>query len=330
MFDQLQVFILSLGLDSNSLFMVGIGFGSVLGLVGLYSAFSGPEDYVRRFRPTISEKTRAEGSADIIRKQAAEPSALMKALVPAEREQRTRIERQLAHAGFTGKDVVLNFFLLRALVGIVLPGTLLGIIYLDTVVPVPWPFSRLAELSQLQTMQFLAILVAGGFYGPAWWLKSKVANRQRAISEAFPNALDLLQISVEAGLGFDAAIARVAEEMRAVSPAIAEEFTIAQSEVLAGRDREKALFDMADRMGIDEARAFATVVLQSKRFGTNISEALLTYADEMRRRRELKAQEKANRLPVQMSAVMGCLMLPALFMIALSPVVIRYMRYFGE
>ena len=87
---------------------------------------------------------------------------------------------------------------------------------------------------------------------------------------------------------------------------------------------------MAKRTGVDEVNSFVSVVLQSIQFGTSISDALTTYAEEMRVARELKAQEKANKLPVQMSAIMASLMLPAILMLTLGPVVIRYVRYFGS
>ncbi len=202
--------------------------------------------------------------------------------------------------------------------------------YLDRIVEFPPVIGWITDLSQLQAFQFLTILGAVGFYGPTYWLSARAAARRRSISDGFPNALDLLQIGAEAGLGFDASMARVATDIEKVCPAIAEEFVIAQREILAGRDRDKALLEMADRMNVEEVFTFVNVVLQSKRFGTNISEALLTCAEDMRQVREIKAQEKANRLPVQMSGVMACLMLPALLLISLSPVVIRYVRFFAD
>lgn len=329
MLENIAKYLAALAAEPNALILAAVGIGCAVGLFGLYSAFSGPEDYVRRFR-SGAEGPSGTRPAAIVKDKNAEPSTLMKALVPGERKQLTAVQRQLANAGFTGGDAVLNFYLIRALLGIALPSALLGLIYLDGVVALPPALAWAGDLSQLKTFQFLTILGAAGFYGPGYWLKAKASARQRLISEGFPNALDLMQIAAEAGMAFDAAMSKVASEMEKVCPPIAEEFEIAQAEILAGRDRDKALIDMAERMNIEEASAFANVVLQSKRFGTNISEALLTYAGEMRVRRELRAQEKANRLPVQMSAVMATLMLPALFLISLTPVVIRYMRYFAE
>ena len=168
-----------------------------------------------------------------------------------------------------------------------------------------------------------------GFFGPALWLRSKVDFRQMEISESFPNALDLMQVSVESGLGFDAAMTRVSNEMEMSAPAISQEFRLVQLEVSAGGDREKALLDMATRTNVDEVASFASVVLQSIQFGTSVSEALTTYATEMRITRELKAQEMANKMPVKMSGVMAGLMLPALFLLILGPIAIRWTNTFN-
>jgi tight adherence protein C len=99
---------------------------------------------------------------------------------------------------------------------------------------------------------------------------------------------------------------------------------------LAGKGRENAFNDMADRTSLDEMRAFSNVILQSKQFGTSVSQALNTYAVEMRMDRELKAQEKANRLPVLMSGIMAALMMLALLLICLTPVIIRMLSVFGD
>jgi tight adherence protein C len=99
-----------------------------------------------------------------------------------------------------------------------------------------------------------------------------------------------------------------------------------QYQIQAGRPREAAMRDMADRTGVDVVRSFANVVQQSMQFGTSMSEALTTYAAEMRLFREMKAQEMANKLPVKLSAVMASLMLPALIMLTVGPVVIRYVN----
>lgn len=324
LFDPLHTMLLS----PQSVIVAGIGLGAMLLVIGLSGSFGDKDPALRRMeaqgrRPKVAE-------AGILRQKAADPKGLMKTLIPTDRRERSEVERQLALAGFPSAAAVRNYYILRLSLGIVLPALLVALLYASRTGMIELPERAAALLSgwsPARMVQVLSALVAAGFFGPALWLRSRATERREAIEHAFPNALDLLQISVEAGLGFDAAMIRVGNEMEKSAPAISQEFLAAQREIQAGRPRERALLDMANRMGVDEVTAFANVVLQSVRFGTSMSETLITYAGEMRRMREFRAQEKANRLPVLMSGVMAALMLPALILLTLGPVVIRYMRY---
>ncbi len=336
MYEILQSLAAALGVPANVLVVAGLAVGSFLAFLGLFYAPGGDDEISRRMQGGGRARGGQSAGASqavaqaLLREADVAPTGVMKAFIPEERVVRSRIQRQLMQAGLGGRNAVRNFYLFRTGFGLVLPALLLAGILLNGPLAYPEPVAKaLGGLTRLQTMQILAALIVVGFYGPAYWLRLRTARRQTAIEQAFPNVLDMLQVAVEAGLGFDAAMQRVAEEIRGISPEIADELQAAQNEVLAGRDRERAYFDMAERMGIDEAHAFVNVVQQSMRFGTSMSTTLTVYADEMRERRELKAQEKANKLPVQMSAVMASLMLPALLMVSLGPVVIRYMRYFA-
>ena len=150
------------------------------------------------------------------------------------------------------------------------------------------------------------------------------------ITESFPNALDLLQVSVEAGLGFDTAMTRVGNELASVSPELAVELLTVQRQIQAGRPRDAAMREMAERTGVEMVQSFAKVVQQSMQFGTPLTEALQTYADEMRMYRELAAQEMANKLPVKMSVVLATFMLPSLVLMTVGPTIIRYLNFSGS
>lgn len=257
--------------------------------------------------------------------QVAASGVLDRVFVPAAEQERSRLRRDLAHAGFRAPDAALKFNLIRFGAGLMVP-LAIAVIYMF---PTKMPSGLLVHLPQLQPTQVMlicALIIVMGIYGPSIWLSGRAADRRTRIENSFPNALDLLQVGVESGLAFDAALARVAEELQAGAPEVCDEFRAVQTEILAGRDREAAYRDMADRLGIDEAFGFVNVVSQSVRFGTSMSSALLTYSAEMRQRREMRAQEKANRLPVLMSAVMAGLMMPALLIVTIGPVVLRYME----
>lgn len=274
---------------------------------------------LRRLRGT-------EGSAlPLLREVEAADGVLDRVFVPSSVQERNKLRRDLAHAGFRAPNAALTFNLFRFGMGVLLP-VMIAVLYLFPAqlhLPVALT-ARLPALAIEQVMLVCATILAVGFYGPSLWLSGRASERRTRIEMSFPNTLDLLQVGVEAGLAFDAALARVGDELMEVAPDICTEFHIAQKEILAGRDRETTYRDMADRLGIDEAYGFVNVVMQSMRFGTSMSSALLAYSADMRQRRELRAQEKANRLPVLMSAVMALLMMPALLIVTIGPVVLRY------
>lgn len=332
MFEQIEILALQLGLSPSSFLLAGIGLGCLLGFLGL-AALAGDRNPAAA-RLAAGRSARVTGRVDrgLLRNPDEELKGLDKIFVPTDLSQRVQLARDLAQAGFAGPHAVRNYQLIRMAFGVLLPGALLGLIILARVPEVTLPFdiqSRLGGLSNLQILQGLSILVALGYFGPHYWLRGRVAERRRRIEEAFPNALDLMQVSVEAGLGFDAAMTRVGNELAQVSPDLSWEFLSVQRQIQAGRPREAALADMAARTGVETVRSFASVVNQSMQFGTSMAEALTAYATEMRLYREMKAQEMANKLPVKMSAVLASLMLPALVLITIGPVVIRFLRNFG-
>ncbi|MEO6298295.1 MAG: type II secretion system F family protein, partial [Paracoccaceae bacterium] len=318
------------GVSPQTLVIVGVALGCLMVILGVSGSFAVRDPVLQRIAQQSLRRRPSGVEAGLLRSSDADPKGLMRSLIPADRKERSQIQRRMAEAGVTGRNGLRNFYLVRLGFGFVLPGVLIGLIALSRTgfLALPEPVAtKFGALSQTQILMMLSVLVAAGFFGPVYWLNGKVNARRQAISDSFPNVLDLLQISVESGLGLDAAMIRVANETTATAPAISEELLIAQREIQAGRGRDKALLDMAARTGVAEVSSFANVVLQSLQYGSSISDALTVYSDEMRLSRELRAQEMANKLPVKMSAVMASLMLPTLLMLALGPVVIRYIRY---
>jgi tight adherence protein C len=313
----------------QTLVVLGVGLGVMLFVYGLFGSVGQKDPVARRMAGAGGKARASRRDADILRFVQNDPTGLMRAIVPVDEKERTQMQRQLAQAGFNNPHALRNYYLFRVVMGVLLPGLYIFMIYNSRSLVVPMPdavIDNFSQLSQTKITAGIAALVWSGFYGPNYWLRGRVAKRRRQIEEAFPNALDLIQISVESGLSFDAAMTRVANEIVATAPILAEEFLITQREIQAGRTRDRALMDMADRSGVPEVFSFASVVMQSIQFGTSISDALTTYATEMRHAREMRAQEMANKLPVKMSAVLASLMLPALVLLVLGPVIIRYLR----
>ena len=172
----------------------------------------------------------------------------------------------------------------------------------------------------------LVIAAALGLYLPNIFIRAKADRRQQDLINGFPDALDLMLECVEAGLGLEAAFSRVGMEMTSSHPRLAEQFGAVVLELRAGRSHEDALRRMADRAGVDEIRAFSTLLIQSTKLGSSIAQTLRVYAGEMREKRKMRAEEKAHRLPVLISVpLVGC-MLPTMIGVLMLPAAIRVIR----
>jgi len=319
----------ALTLNTSTLLYFGMGLGVLMMFFGIILTSVLRDPVATRMRAAAQGYVRSADRKALLKTPDQAPEGILKALIPEDRSERTQIRFRLLQAGFDGPNTVRNFFILRLVAAMFVPFLVLVAFSIREFAAVPEAVDAyLNSFTKLRILQIVAVGVAVGFYGPSYWLNKQIKARQIEIENGLPNALDLLQISTEAGLAFDSAMTRVAQSLVTISPAISEEFLMCQAEVLAGRQRERALDDMAERMGVEEVNAFVGVIIQSMEYGTSISDALNAYAAEMRETREMKANETANKLPVKMSAVMACLMLPALFLITLGPTIIRYMQIY--
>jgi tight adherence protein C len=162
-----------------------------------------------------------------------------------------------------------------------------------------------------------------GFYFPRLWLSSKISKRQKDIRRSMPDALDLLTICVEAGLGFDAAMAKVCEKWETE---LSLSFARVIQEVQLGKVRREAMKDMADRIGLTEMTSFVAAVIQSEQLGVSMAKVLRIQADQMRTRRRQIAEEEAHKAPIKMLIPMGLLIFPSLMIVLLTPAALRLMK----
>lgn len=183
--------------------------------------------------------------------------------------------------------------------------------------------------SGLTLLLYLAIAALIGCYIPNIYLALKGRARKREIFENFPDAADLMLVCVEAGLGLDAAMNRVTEEMQMKSRALAEEMHLTALETRAGGTREKALRNLALRTGLEEVGTFATMLTQSDKFGTSIGESLRVFSDDLRHKRQMRAEEKAAKIPTKMLFPLVLFIFPSIIMVVLGPAVIRIIRTIG-
>jgi tight adherence protein C len=172
------------------------------------------------------------------------------------------------------------------------------------------------------------ILAAVGLYLPYFWLRMKISQRKNKIFEGLPDVLDLLVVCVEAGMGLDAAIFRVAEEIKLSNRAIADELRMYVLEIKAGKSRREALRSFATRTGLEEVQSLVTLLLQAEKFGISIGPALRVYSDSFRTKRFQKAEEVATKLPVKLIFPLILFILPAMFVVLVGPAAISLYRAF--
>jgi len=177
-----------------------------------------------------------------------------------------------------------------------------------------------------------AIMVGAviGFFGPDFVISRLVKRRLESISQALPDALDLLVICLEAGLGIDQAMVRVAEEMRITSPPLADEFQIINREQRAGKPRLEAWRSMAARVDVDFVRQFVSMLVQTERYGTPIAQALGSFADNMRVRRTQAAEEMAAKTGVKLLFPLILFIFPSIFVVSLGPAILGVQKIFQE
>lgn len=225
------------------------------------------------------------------------------------------VREKLLAAGYTAPYAPRVYTLVRLVLVFALPALLLTYFWTTGSTP------------GVTTLYFTVVIAAAlGLYIPVLIVRAKAERRQQEIVNGFPDALDLMLVCVEAGLGLEAAFARVGMEITESHPRIAEQFGAVVLEMRAGRNREDALRRLADRAGSDEIRAFATLLIQSTKLGSSIAQTLRTYASEMREKRRLRAEEKAHRLPVLLSIPLVTCMLPVMIGVLMLPASIRVMR----
>ena len=222
---------------------------------------------------------------------------------------------QLIAAGFTATYAPRVYTLVRLVMVVGLPLVVLLFFWMTGATP------------GIFKLYFSLIVAAAlGLYIPNLFIRALADRRQRDLINGFPDALDLMLVCVEAGLGLEAAFARVGMEMTNSHPRLAEQFGAVVLELRAGRSHEDALRRMADRAGADEIRAFGTLLIQSTKLGSSIAQTLRTYASEMREKRRMRAEEKAHRLPVLISIPLVACMLPVMIGVLMLPAMIRVVR----
>ncbi len=219
------------------------------------------------------------------------------------------------HAGYRAASAPTAFFAVKSVLTFLLPGIALVLVY----------GSHIA-LHGLPLTTVVILLAAIGYFAPNVLLSQRIAARQAGIFEAFPDALDLMTICVEAGLGLDAAIARVAKQIGMESSVLAEEMHLVELELRAGSSRDRALRNLAVRTGVEEIEALVAMLVQADRFGTSVADSLRVHADTLREKRRQRAEERAAKVATKLLFPLIFCVFPSMMLVLLGPAFIAIHR----
>jgi tight adherence protein C len=169
-----------------------------------------------------------------------------------------------------------------------------------------------------------------GFFLPRYVLVRMIRSRQQLVRWGLADALDLMVISIEAGLGLNAAMMKVSSELKDVHPDISEEFELANLEIRVGRERDEALRNLAERTGVDDLRSLVAMLIQTDRFGTSIAKAIRAFSDSLRTKRRQRAEQAAQKAAVKLLFPLACFLFPTLFIAILGPAALQLMDTLGK
>jgi tight adherence protein C len=234
---------------------------------------------------------------------------------PSNVEEVHATRRKLINAGYRSGKTPILFLGAKLLLAIV-------IVCLLAMIP-----AKVLGFPSVSNLIFYYVLAAAcGYYAPALWLRKAIGSRKDALQRAIPDALDLMVVCVEAGLGLDQAIGRVGEEVKRAHPELSDELNILAMELRTGVSRQEALRNLAHRTDLEEVRTLVAMLVQTDRFGTSIGQALRVHADAMRTTRRLKAEELAAKLPVKLLLPLIFFIFPTIFIVVIGPACIKIVQ----
>lgn len=231
---------------------------------------------------------------------------------PSEGFEQSNLKLHFAHAGIRSASAPAAFFGIKAVLTMALPLIAYFIVSIAGTLP-----------KGNNLLMLLLTAAALGYYAPNLLLRRMVRARQLEIFESFPDALDLMTVCVEAGLGTESALSRVADDIGLKSPALSEELRLVNLELRAGAEREQALRNLAIRTGVEEVGSFVTMMSQAERFGTSIAASLRVHSDMLRTRRHQRAEEAAAKIGLKLLFPLIFCIFPSLMVVLLGPAVIQ-------
>ena len=234
---------------------------------------------------------------------------------PKDETELSHLKKTFLRAGIRNEKAPMTFFGAKVFLGIAFP-VFFSMVKMAVLGPIPSTY----------TLLILIVLAVIGFYLPEIWLRMRVNRRKEQMTEGLPEALDMMVVCVEAGMGLDAAINRVGEEIALSNKVVGEEFRHLSLELKVGKQRKDALRNLAMRTDLEDVNSLVTLLVQTEKFGTSIGQSLRVHSDSMRVKRQQRAEEIAAKLPVKLLFPLIVFIFPSLFVVILGPAAIRFIR----
>src|SRR5688572_26906235 len=303
----------------HTLFLVITGATAFLFALGISFLILASLDPVRRRLSEIDAG--AQGRSEFATRVLGFLEPINRYLLPAKGKERTKTEQKLMYAGLRSASALPPYYSLKTVIALLfMVGVIVGSAWLPD-----WATSKIVFFAALSA--FIGMML------PNYVLDHRVARRQERLRDGFPDALDLLVVCVEAGLGLTAAIQRVSDELKFSHPELGAEFARVTAEMRAGIERETALKSLAARTGLEDIRGLVSLLVQTLKFGTSIGETLRVYAEEFRDKRMQRAEELAAKIGTKLIFPLVFCLFPSFFVVAIGPAVVRIaevFRFLGE
>jgi len=238
-------------------------------------------------------------------------------LLPPSATEAKKLQKQLMHAGYRSAEAPIIYRAIHIASMAGFPLLVAGVCALTA-----RPLNR--------AVIFIIIAFVAGFFLPRYFLGRMIKKRQRLIRWGLADALDLMVVSVEAGLGLNAAMLKVSSELMEVHRPVATEFELANLEIRVGRERDEALRNLAERTGVDDLHSLVAMLIQTDKFGTSIAKGLRVFSDSLRTKRRQRAEQEAQKAAVKLLLPLACFLFPTLFIAILGPAVLNLMDTLGK
>jgi tight adherence protein C len=299
------------------LLIVLFTFGCIaLGVMSLYWSVARPTGVVAAQLESVDPSLALIENSTLttMTTRAAEP---LNRIVPISAVEAAKLQKQLLHAGYASPDAAMAFRAIQLLLIVALPSFVMSICFV---------LDRPLQGSLMWGM----VAVGIGFYVPRLVLRSKITRRQQRITWGLADALDLMVIAVEAGLGLNAALNRVGEELKDVHPDMHHEIDLVNLEIRLGRSREEALRNLAERTGVDDIRSFVALLIQADRFGSSIGKAVRVFADSLRTKRRQRAEQASAKAALMLLIPLTGFLFPVIIAVILAPSILNLIDLFSK